>query len=114
MIEKSDLRILSLMLEKANRLVNIIESYGRNEIYNNYLIGDAIQFEFAKLYEDSTRLSAEIRISYGDLLHIDDLRGIRNRIAHDYESVVLDRLINTIRNDFPNLINDISSLLSSN
>ena len=63
-----------------------------------------------KLYEDSTRLSSEFRM-YHQELHIDDLRGIRNRVAHDYESVSLKILIDTVKEDIPVLKTTIVEFL---
>ena len=58
--------------------------------------------EFEKLYEDSTRLSVEFRLAH-EWLHIDDLRAIRNRVAHNYESVSLSILFDTVEKDIPTL-----------
>lgn len=88
MINKTDLRILSLLLEKCERLCDICDHHKDEEIESNYLYSDTIQFEFEKLYEDMTRLSSEFRMFHQEL-HIDDMRGIRNRVAHNYESVSL-------------------------
>ena len=103
MINKTDLRIISLMIEKTNRLIDILSKYGREKIEQDYVLSDAVQYEFEKLYEDSTRLSVEIRLNYFNQLHIDDLRGMRNRIAHNYAVVSLRILIDTIENDLPQL-----------
>ena len=102
MISATDLRLLNSMIEKCDRLIEICENHTDKEIEENYLFSDAIQFEFEKLYEDSTRLSGEFRINFPQL-HIDELRAIRNRVAHDYESVSLKTLIDTVRNDIPKL-----------
>ena len=113
MIEKTDLRILSLMIEKCGRLVEIMNSHSKEEIKSNYVLSDAIQYEFEKLYEDSTRLSMLFRIDHNDLLHIDALRGIRNRVAHNYESVILDILFDTIKNDIPIMKRDLETILET-
>jgi uncharacterized protein with HEPN domain len=102
MIQSSDLRILSIMVEKTERLMEISKNYSREEIQNNYVLSDAIQYEFEKLYEDSTRLSPEFRINNSGL-HFDDLRSIRNRVAHNYESVSISILLDTIEKDIPEL-----------
>ena len=112
MISKSDVRILSLMLEKASRLSEILKKYGRKEIQNNYILSDSINYEFEKLFEDSSRLSLEFRIERGKELNFEKLRAIRNRIAHDYESVILDVLLDTVENDIPNFISEIEKVLS--
>ena len=36
MISQTDLRILSLMVEKTNRLVEILKTYDETEIHSNY------------------------------------------------------------------------------
>lgn len=110
MISKTDLRIISLMLEKIERLIKITSEKDRAEIESNYILSDAIQFEFEKLYQDSNRLSTEIRVVYGQKLHIDELRSIRNRVAHDYESVSLKILIDTVEEDMPALKKDLELL----
>lgn len=102
MISKTDLRVLNLMIEKTNRLIDICDKYNDDEIKNSFIISDSIQYEFEKLYEDSTRLSAELRINYPEL-HINDLRSIRNRVAHAYESVSITILLDTVRKDIPSL-----------
>ena len=110
MIQKTDLRILNLMLEKIDRLIELNNKYNLKEIESNYVISDAIQFEFEKLYEDSTRLSIELRIAYPNL-PFDELRSIRNRIAHDYESVIIKILVDTINDDLPGLKNKIKEII---
>ena len=114
MINKTDLRIISLMIEKTNRLIDILSKYGREKIEQDYVLSDAVQYEFEKLYEDSTRLSVEIRLDYFNQLHIDDLRGMRNRIAHNYAVVSLRILLDTIENDLPQLKKDLQAIIDNN
>lgn len=52
----------------------------------------------------------ELRMNNKDL-HIDDLRAIRNRVAHDYESVSLTILLDTIDKDLPGLKTLLQSVL---
>ena len=107
-----DIRILSLMLETISKIEGVYYSHTENEILENYVLSDSIEFEFQKLYEDSVRLSLELRITYGNL-PIDKLRAIRNRVAHDYEHVSLEILFSTIRNDIPEFKNNIKMILEN-
>ena len=111
MINETDKRLVTLMIEKVERLIEILQTYGREKIEQEYVLSDAIQYEFEKLYEDSTRLSIEIIAYHGEELHINDLRSIRNRVAHDYESVSIKILLDTIENDMPILKTDLQKLL---
>ena len=91
--------------------MDVCNKHTDEEIEENYIYSDTIQFEFEKLYEDITRLSVEFRIAHQDL-HIDDLRAIRNRVAHNYESVSLKILLDTIRNDISLLKESLSNVIS--
>lgn len=110
MIEKTDKRIVKLMIEKIERLEDIIKNHNEIEIKTNYIYSDSIQYEFEKLYEDSTRLSPEFLITHKEF-PIDKLRAIRNRVAHDYESVIIDILLDVIKNDFPYLKSELYNAL---
>ena len=111
MISQTDIRLLNLMIEKCNRLIDICNTYDDKTIESNYVYSDAIQYEFEKLYEDMTRLSIELRIMHPEM-HFDDLRSIRNRVAHDYESVSLQILLDTIHKNIPKLKEDLFNLLN--
>lgn len=112
MIDQASLRILNAMLEKTKRLIEIYEKYGKDKILEEYVLSDSIQFEFEKLYEDSTRLSPEFRVNHPEL-HVSDLRSIRNRVAHEYESVSLNVLLDTIENDIPVLAHVLQFLIEN-
>lgn len=95
MINDFDKRIISLLIVECNRLIEVSDKYNEQEIINNYILSDTIQYEFEKLFEDISRLSTEIQND--PALYFNELRGIRNRIAHNYESVSLSILIETIK-----------------
>ena len=99
------------MVEKTKRIMEVSQNHSREEIEKDYTLSDTIQFEFEKLYEDSTRLSVEFRLDH-PWLHVDDLRSIRNRVAHNYESVSLNILIDTAIKDIPKLNELLESAIS--
>ncbi len=112
MISPTDIRLIKLMIEKCGRLIDICNTYDDKTIESNYVYSDAIQFEFEKLYEDTTRLSPEIRIIHPEMC-FSELRSIRNRVAHNYESVSLQILLDTIHQNIPKLKEDLENLLNS-
>lgn len=113
MISQTDIRLLKLIVEKCVRLIDICSNHSIEEIERNYLLSDAIQFEFEKIYEDTTKLSLEFRITHQEL-NYEALRSIRNRVAHDYESVIIEILVDTVKNNIPVLKQTIEQLLDSN
>ena len=113
MIGQADLRVIKMMIEKTNRIIEICKLHSRDEIQAEYVLSDALQYEFEKLYEDTTRLSIEFRLS-NEWLEIDKMRGIRNRIAHDYESVILNILIDTAEINIPELNEVLNKIVMEN
>ena len=111
MIQQTDLRILNLMLEKIDKLFYILKEHSLEEIEYDFTLSDSIQFEFEKLYEDSTRLSNEFRVTHPEFPY-SQLRSIRNRVAHNYESVIIKILIDTIQNDLQDLRTLIATLIN--
>ena len=109
MIEEKDKRIIKMMLDKIDKMTELV-TFHYDQIENDYVYSDSLQYEFEKLYEDSTRLSMKLVSNYPKL-PINELRAIRNRIAHDYETVIISKLINTVKNDFPYFKNSLESIL---
>lgn len=112
-MQKTDERIINLMIEKIDRLIEVYKNHSREEIETNFVYSDTIQYEFEKLYEDTTKLSFLFRVD-NPYLNIEKLRGIRNRVAHDYESVIIDILLDAIEKDLPELKSKLLSALDSN
>ena len=110
MIEETDKRLIKIIIEKVDRLIELV-TYHKGDIRTNYLYSDSLQFEFEKIYEDISKLSFKL-IVYHPELPIDNLRGIRNRIAHDYESVIIDILIDSVINNFPSFRESLVKILN--
>lgn len=109
---KTDKRILGSMIEKIDRLTWVVSNHSKEEISDDFTLYDTIVYEFEKLYEDVTRLSPLVLMD-NPQLPINQLRAIRNRVAHDYESVIIEVLIDTIVNDFPSFKEQLVSALNS-
>ena len=101
MINDFDKRIISLLIVECDHLIEVVDKNNDYEIMNSFILSDTIQYEFEKLFEDLSRLSKEIQDD--PTLHINELRGIRNRIAHNYESVSMSILLDTVKKDIPSL-----------
>ena len=100
MINENDLRHIGHMLESIDRLEQCHSKYSLEEAINDYMIFDVILMEFENLANQMMKLSQELPNSHPDL-HLNELRAIRHRIAHDYLSVQIETLYQTIENDFP-------------
>ena len=107
-MDKTDIRIMKLMIEKIDRVINVVSNHTEEEIKTNFIYSDTLSYEFEKLYEDCTRLSPMLLVEYSNI-PINELRSIRNRVARDYESII----ISTAINDFPRFKSILESILSN-
>ncbi len=112
MIEKNDIRHIDQMLEAIVRLEECYSKFSLEEACNDYMIFDVILMEFENLGNHSLKLSKELIDSHPEL-HLADLRAIRHRIAHDYLSVQIEILYQTIKDDFPKLKESLNSLINN-
>ena len=99
-MEITDKRIIDSIIIKINRIIEICSNHSFDEIKSNYILSDALQYEYEKIYFDVTKLSPLFYAANKDV-PIEKLRGIRNRVAHDYETVSLQILYDMAKNDMP-------------
>ena len=99
-MEITDKRIVDNIIIKIDRIIEICNNHSFDEIMNDYVLSDALQYEYEKMYFDVTKLSPLFYTS-NTSVPIEKLRGIRNRVAHDYETVSLQILYDTAKNDLP-------------
>ena len=109
-MEITDKRIIDNIVIKIDRIIEICSSHSFEEIKDNYVLSDALQYEYEKMYFDVSKLSPQFYMNHSDV-PIDKLRGIRNRVAHDYETVSLQILYDTAKNDMPVFKETLISLL---
>ena len=99
-MEITDKRIIDNIITKIDRIIEICDKHSFEEIKNDYILSDALQYEYEKIYFDVTKLSPVFYVTNRSV-PIDQLRGIRNRVAHDYETVSLQILYDIAKNDLP-------------
>ena len=98
MINEKDRRHINQILETIDRLETCHNKYSLEEACNDFMIFDVILMEFENLGNYMMKLSNELVNSHTEL-HLNDLRAIRHRIAHDYLSVQIEVLYKVIEND---------------
>ena len=66
----------------------------------------AIEFELVVLGDLTNRLTDEFKAKT-NYIKWADIKGLRNRLVHDYDGINFDDLWNTINEDIPKLKNDL-------
>jgi len=81
----------------------IIESttnLSNKEIVENEILLDSIMFRLIQISENSQRLSENFKSKSSDIPWL-SIRGLRNRIVHDYGNVDYSIIFQTLQNDIP-------------
>jgi len=84
-----------------------MENVEEEELSKNEILLDSMLFRMIQISENAKKLSEEYKDSNGNVPWI-ALYGLRNRIVHDYGSVDLSIVYDTLKNDIPDLLKMIS------
>lgn len=71
------------------------------------LLLDSIMFRLIQVSENSNKLTDSFKASFPSIPWR-ALKGMRNRIVHEYGNVDLDVVYNTVANDIPSLLHILS------
>lgn len=101
--------ILSKMIAYGEK----ITSYCKAETYDSFIANsmmiEACVFNLSQIGELSRKLDESYTTAHTDIPW-SQLRGLRNRIVHDYEGVNLVLVWDIIRDDLPDLIQKLKQL----
>lgn len=72
-----------------------LDEFGRNEI-----LIDSAMFRLIQISENSDKLSDDFKAKYSNIKWR-ALKGLRNRIVHEYGNIDLTIIFDTVKNDIP-------------
>ena len=102
-------------LDKIVKDVEFIISSTKNVTLDDFnddeMINSAVNFKFIQISENVSRLGDAFLNEHNDIPWF-KIKGMRNKIVHDYENVFFDVIYNTIQNDLPILFKQLKELHS--
>lgn len=106
--EKNDSVIIDKILKCINIILNVSKDKSIEEIQNNEIINSTIMFQLILIGEYTTSLSDEYKLKKENIPW-NKIKGLRNNIVHDYGGIIYSRLYNTIKNDLPQLKEELEN-----
>ncbi len=99
---KNDVYYLAKLLKDIEFLISHTkhltwEDFGKDEV-----LLDSVMFRLIQISENTSRLTDEFKIAYKNIPWL-AIRGLRNRIVHDYGEVDYKIVFETVKNDIPAL-----------
>ena len=94
---------LEFIIEHTNGLSQV-------QLEENEVLVDSVMFRLIQVSENSDKLTAAFKSRYASSPWR-AMKGLRNRIVHEYGNVDLSVVYDTVRNDIPELLSDLKEIL---
>ena len=102
--------IVEKMIHYVNKVLSYSNGFDYSSFSENTITVEACVFNLSQLGELTTKLDKEYMAEYSDIPW-NEMRGLRNKIVHDYEGVNLKLVWEIISEDLPELKGQLEKLL---
>ena len=106
---KNDKYYINKIIEDIKFILEITETLSINDFNDDEIINSAVNFKFIQISENVSKLSDEL-INSNTNIPWHEIKGMRNKIVHEYENVFFDVIYNTIKNDLPVLLEQLLNI----
>ena len=107
---KNDAYYLNKMLKNINFIIDKTFNITLQELETNEVLCDSALFRLIQISEDSVKISDDFKLCHKEIPW-QAIKGMRNRIVHEYGEVDLYIVHQTITRDIPDLCSLIESIL---
>ena len=107
---KNDLYYVKRMLTDIRFVMEKTAGLGIEELKANEVLCDSALFRLIQISESSLRLTPEFKAAHGDIPW-QAIKGMRNRIVHEYGEVNLQIVYETIMKSIPQICERLEALL---
>jgi uncharacterized protein with HEPN domain len=104
---KNDQYYLNRIKTDIAFIVNHMTNVDLQELSDNEILLDSMLFRMIQISENAKKLSSDYK-EVNNNLPWDEISGLRNRIVHDYGNVNLNIIFDTLKNDIPDLLIQLS------
>ena len=80
-----------------------------SELEKNEVLVDSVMFRLIQVSENSDKLTDDFKIYHG-IIPWRAMRGMRNRIVHEYGNVDMSVVYDTVKNDIPELLAELEAI----
>lgn len=99
---KNDKYYLEKIISDLRFIIEHTKGKTKDEIENNDLLVDSIMFRIIQIAENNSRLSEEFKKKYSEIPWV-AIRGMRNKIVHDYGVVNMVIVYDTVTRWMPEM-----------
>ena len=105
--KKTNQYYLQKVITDLRFIIAHTKDISQGELEENELLVDSVMFRLIQISENSDRLSEEFKHA---TIPWRAMKGLRNRIVHEYGNVVLSIVYDTVKKDIPELLEDLEDI----
>ena len=106
---KNDFYYVSKMLKDIEFIINNTKDLTLELLRENEILTDSMMFRLIQISENSNKITESFKMRYKEIPW-KAIKGLRNRIVHEYGDVDLTIVFDTIKNDIPILLQELDGL----
>ncbi len=99
---KNDIYYVKKMLKDIRFIMEKTEGITREELEINEVLCDSVLFRLIQISESSVKLTEEFKVCHKDIPW-QAIKGMRNRIVHDYGDTDMSIVYQTVKKDIPDI-----------
>lgn len=107
--KKNNVYYLKRIITDIEFVLKHTKGLSQTELENNELLVDSVMFRLIQIAENSDKLTDEFKAYYGTISWR-AMKGMRNRIVHDYGRVDLSVVYETVNKDLPELLGELKEI----
>lgn len=100
---KNDQYYVQKIRKDLSFIVEHMKDVNQEELSKNEVLLDSMLFRMIQISENAKKMTDEYKTEHSQIPW-NALYGLRNRIVHDYGSVILDVVYDTLKNDIPEML----------
>ena len=108
--KKTDLYYARKIIADLTFVIAHTKGLTQAQLETNEVLVDSVMFRLIQISENSDKLTAEFKSEHTSIPWR-AVKGLRNRIVHEYGNVDLSVVYDTVKNDLPALLQDINKIL---
>ena len=107
---KDNIYYIQKIIADLSFVVDHTKELTQKEFETNELLIDSVMFRLIQVSENSSKLTDDFKAHY-TFIPWRAIRGLRNRIVHEYGNVELGVVYDTVQKDIPDLLNELKMIL---
>ena len=107
---KDDRYYLKKIVADLEFIIEHTQGLQKTEIENNEILLDSIMFRIIQIAENNAKLTDEFKVMHSEVPWL-AIRGMRNRIVHDYGVVDVTIIYETVIRDIPKTYEILKELI---